>query len=87
MKMFLLISRNIQLGRSSAGRKVLRGRCITYNCELTITPVEGKIQFFISATETGNITSVYYYDLELIIESQVQRIMQGKITVSEEMIR
>jgi hypothetical protein len=60
----------------------------TENGGLTITANTGTIQVAATATETGSLSSgLYVYDLELISGSNVSRLIQGQITVAEQVTR
>jgi hypothetical protein len=49
---------------------------------------KGNINLFISASETENIyAKEYVYDLELVIGSEVTRIIEGKFIVTPEVTR
>ena len=52
---------------------------------ITITPSEGKIYINASATQTASLlVGTYYYELELVIGSNVYRILEGQIKVSNQ---
>lgn len=60
----------------------------TANGGLTITPLTGTIQVNATATQTGLLSAGFYvYDLELTSGSNVSRLIQGQITVAEQVTR
>jgi hypothetical protein len=60
----------------------------TENGGLTITPLTGTIQVAATATQTGLLSSGFYvYDLELMSGSNISRLIQGQITVAEQVTR
>lgn len=56
---------------------------------ITITPEEGKVELYISPAQTTEFPgTTLYYDLELVDDSgDVDRILQGIITLSPEVTR
>ena len=60
----------------------------TANGGLTITGATGTIQVSATATQTGNLSAGFYvYDLELTSGSNISRLIQGQITVAEQVTR
>lgn len=61
----------------------------TENGGITITPLEGKVEFYLSAIETADIDwETAVYDLELVQSpEEVKRLCSGSITVSKEVTR
>lgn len=60
----------------------------TANGGLTITGATGTIQVYATAVQTGNLTAGFYvYDLELTSGSNISRLIQGQITVAEQVTR
>jgi hypothetical protein len=60
----------------------------TENNGITITGATGLIAVHATATQTNAIiTGIYYYDLELNIDSTITRIIQGQATVSAQVTR
>lgn len=60
----------------------------TSNGGLTITGATGTIQVSATPTQTGLLTAGFYvYDLELTLGSDVSRLIQGQITVAEQVTR
>ncbi len=53
----------------------------TENGGLTITGAEGKIVMLITAAQTALMDGSYVYDLELVNGAEVNRILQGTMTV------
>lgn len=60
----------------------------TSNGGLTITGATGTIQVTATAEQTGLLESGFYvYDLELTSGSNISRLIQGQITVAEQVTR
>ena len=60
----------------------------TANGGITITGATGTIAISATATQTGLLTPGFYvYDLELTSGSNISRLIQGQITVAEQVTR
>lgn len=60
----------------------------TSNGGITITGATGTIAISATATQTGLLTPGFYvYDLELTSGSNISRLIQGQITVAEQVTR
>lgn len=60
----------------------------TANGGITITGATGTIVISATATQTGLLTPGFYvYDLELTSGSNISRLIQGQITVAEQVTR
>lgn len=56
----------------------------TENSGITITPLTGELDLFISANDTGLFSyGSFIYDLELINGSEVVRLIEGNVEVKE----
>lgn len=73
------------LKRNSNGEKLFE--LTTNNGRLIISPLDGSITMFILASDTAILTGIYEYDLELVQGSFVKRLLQGTITISNEITR
>jgi len=60
----------------------------THTSGITLTPLSGRIDILISDTQTSSMTDEYVYDLELTSPiGGVTRILQGEITINQEVTR
>jgi hypothetical protein len=60
----------------------------TANNRIVLTPLTGTIDLVLTATETAGLTDGGVYDLELVSPGGVvQRILEGKFTLSREVTR
>ena len=59
-----------------------------FNCVIEDGSVAGKITAKLTNTETSQITAGrYYYDLELVDSGVVTRLLEGTVTVTQEVTR
>lgn len=59
----------------------------TENGRITITPLEGKIELYISATDTALLTGSGVYDFELVNGLVVNRLLEGSFNICNEVTR
>ena len=68
--------------RNSHGEKLFE--LTTSNGRITLNTA---IDLYIAASDTANLTGKYEYDLELVQGSFVKRLLQGTITIDNEITR
>jgi len=60
----------------------------TENGGITITGGTGELDLLISATDTANLPPIVgLYDLEIILGSEVTRLIEGKVNITENITR
>ena len=59
----------------------------TENGRITITPLEGKIELYIGATDTALLTGSGVYDFELVNGPVVNRLLEGSFNICNEVTR
>lgn len=59
----------------------------TENGRITLGGTIGTIDLLVAATETADLDGAYVYDLEIINGAVVDRILQGTITVNDEVTK
>ena len=75
--------------RPSAGSDILLGELSTANGRLILTGNTGKIELTIASTDTGGLvaTKDAVYDLEIYFPAKTVRLIEGKVTIKEEVTR
>lgn len=75
--------------RPTVESSTLLGELSTFNGRLIITGSTGKIELAIAATDTEGLTAFKnaVYDLEVYFPAKTMRLIEGKVTIKEEVTR
>jgi hypothetical protein len=75
--------------RPSVDSSVLLGELSTANGRIILTGNTGKVELSIPSTDTGGLvaTKDAVYDLEIYFPTRTVRLIEGKVTIKEEVTR
>ena len=75
--------------RPSVDSSVLLGELSTANGRIILTGAAGKVELSIPSTDTGGLvaTKDAVYDLEIYFPARTVRLIEGKVTIKEEVTR